>query len=193
MDLHDELGAELARITLLCHAVLHAPHLPHDLRERLERMVSISRNTTATLRDIVWDLKRPAGTSTCLRSCLRGIAMDTLQDAGLEHQLRFPASAVDIPSHSPLHTALPPILKAALHNVIDHAQAKRVEVSLLLGHDHYAMVISDDGVGRTTPHPLRPGNGLRHMHARAKAIGANCSIRTGTHGGWEVRVTGPMV
>jgi signal transduction histidine kinase len=77
------------------------------------------------------------------------------------------------------------LFKEALNNIIKHAHAKSVSMSVTIVNGVFEMVIQDDGVGfiadeatrlsETVDHPIR-GHGLRNMTARAEEMGGRLSI-----------------
>ena len=75
----------------------------------------------------------------------------------------------------------------ALTNVLRHAQASRVEVSLDFRADHLRLSVRDDGVGMPTDRESQ-GHGLRNMSSCAQRLGGRLEISEGI-GGAGTRVT----
>ncbi|WP_286758490.1 sensor histidine kinase [Ralstonia sp. RL] len=74
------------------------------------------------------------------------------------------------------------ILQEALTNVLKHAQAKNVEVTLSFSSDALRVQVIDDGIGFVNT-GKQSGRGLKNMRARAEKIGASFDIEhlsTGT-------------
>jgi signal transduction histidine kinase len=64
-------------------------------------------------------------------------------------------------------------VREALANVVKHARATRVDVSVLVG-DEVEVRVRDDGIGpRGKP---VGGHGLANMRARAEAHGGSCEL-----------------
>jgi signal transduction histidine kinase len=70
----------------------------------------------------------------------------------------------------------------ALTNAVRHADARTVRVSV--DHDRDGLVVSVADDGRGLPADLRPGNGMRSMHSRARALDARLHFHSdrGGHG-----------
>ncbi len=94
------------------------------------------------------------------------------------------------------------LVREAFGNVLKHAQAGEVQLTVRLEGDSLTIRIADDGVGLPNPRagaslPVAPrrdgsGNGLPGMEARAGALGGTFSISAGPHGGTEVTVRMPL-
>ena len=79
-------------------------------------------------------------------------------------------------------------LTEALSNVVRHAAAQTVSVSVAVGDD-VVMRVSDDGVG--LPDDRATGFGLPNMGARAEELGGRFSIVSGPEGGTDLEWTVP--
>lgn len=73
------------------------------------------------------------------------------------------------------------ILQEALTNVLKHARASQVVVSLSRAGDALLIVIADNGVG-FSPGRQHDGYGLQNIRARAAKIGAAVDFLSGKHG-----------
>ena len=75
----------------------------------------------------------------------------------------------------------------ALNNVVKHAQALSVKVTLRLEGAVLSIVVHDDGQG-FDPASQRPGGiGLRNMQQRLESIGGRVEVESGSGNGTTVR------
>lgn len=85
------------------------------------------------------------------------------------------------------------IMEEALSNVLAHAQATRVTLSLFLeGDSHLCLTITDDGRGfdpQVTQHRL----GLRTMQARVASVDGEWDLRSGQGQGTQISVRLPLM
>lgn len=87
--------------------------------------------------------------------------------------------------------ALVLICREALHNVVKHGGAERVNIVLDADADGLVLVVTDDGRG-FDPTPPRPGHfGLQSMRERAAAVGGTLALASADGVGTQVRVSVP--
>ena len=67
-------------------------------------------------------------------------------------------------------------IKEALHNIVKHAEATKVNVTILLKDNDLEIRILDNGKGFKEKKHL--GNGLINMANRMKKVGGSCQITT---------------
>jgi signal transduction histidine kinase len=80
------------------------------------------------------------------------------------------------------------VVQEALTNVAKHAAAKTVVVRLGYGADALSVQVDDDGHGGAAP----PGNGIRGMTERARALGGEVTAAPLEGGGYRVRARLPV-
>jgi signal transduction histidine kinase len=83
------------------------------------------------------------------------------------------------------------IVQEALTNVVRHAQARHVEVSLVTQSRQLAITVSDDGIGLPSGH-ARHGFGLRGMKERVTSLAGKLDVRARAGGGTTLAVTLPL-
>ena len=90
----------------------------------------------------------------------------------------------------PLENALFRIIQEALTNVVKHAQATQVTVTVEADDETVRLVIADDGIGFEAAHSTQIGArqswGLLTMTERAEAVGGRCWIESVPGGGARV-------
>jgi len=84
------------------------------------------------------------------------------------------------------------VVQEALHNVVKHAQASRVDVTLESVDGGVELIISDNGVGFDGPaeagdRTAKTGLGMRNMRQRVEATGGDFSIQAAPGQGVVVR------
>jgi signal transduction histidine kinase len=84
------------------------------------------------------------------------------------------------------------IAQEALNNVLKHAQAHAITLSLHQANGAIVLEVADDGRGfAMTTSPPRGGMGLRSMQERAAHLGGTLTIRSAPGAGTRVRVEVP--
>jgi signal transduction histidine kinase len=191
-DLHDELGANLARIGLLTELADQAIGDADKTRHQLGRILSAARGITRQLDSVVWAVDPANDTLESLARYLHGHAEDYLGIAGI--RCRFDGMDLpEVPLASSLRHHLLMITKEALHNVVKHAAATTVSLRLRYENGVVILEIEDDGKGIGPPEGHRHGNGLNNIRKRAKAAGGTCEFLNGAgEKGTLVRLTIPV-
>jgi two-component system sensor histidine kinase UhpB len=96
----------------------------------------------------------------------------------------------------PVESTLFRIVQEAMTNIVRHAQASLVSVSLHVQDGCIVLIVADNGQGfRLTPVGYTPaddrGVGLRGMQERAAILGGDCQIRSTPGEGTIITVTIP--
>ena len=74
------------------------------------------------------------------------------------------------------------VLNEAVSNVVRHADATQVDMTLLVGDDRVCLVVADDGIGPAGAAGAT-GMGLPNLRARAGERGGECTIGGRADGG----------
>ena len=118
--------------------------------------------------------------------------------AQLAREITAASGSAGTPLHSDVHvhgevtplpeshnTALFRIAQEALTNVIRHARAARIDMTLTYATDHVRLDIQDDGCGFDYADVQRDpdrGIGLRNMRERVAPLGGRMTLHTGLRG-----------
>jgi signal transduction histidine kinase len=185
-DLHDEIGSNLGGIALL----LDMASAGSGDHEAFEKIKGIVRQSISTLKELVWMIDPVHDNASDLVSRMRDTSDMLL--AALPHTF----DATDV-QHYERHIAttvrrnILPIFKEALFNILRHAQAKQVLITLTVHQSKLILTIEDDGVGLPEIAPEQ-GHGLRNMRRRAQEMNAKLNFETPTNGGTRLTLTIPM-
>ena len=201
-DIHDDLGASLTRITMLSQSVLGETQLPGHVAARLERIHGTARELTRSMDEIVWAVNPRHDTLDSLASYLSRFAYEFLSAAGVRCRLDFPLQLPAWPLAAEMRHNLFLAFKETLHNVVSHAAAAEVRVSLQLEASKLVLTVTDDGRGFDLGEPragLPPkpdrfsqGAGLANIRRRLAEIHGECGIQSGPGRGTTVKFTVPI-
>lgn len=173
-DLHDDVGSSLSRIALYSELVREGV-APEDRDRYLGGIADTSRELVTTMGDIVWSIDARNDTLGQMLEKMRGFASTTLGAADI--LVTFAVEGLDPSRPVPVGVRenLYLILKEALNNILKHAGATKVDVSLRNLQGGFVMTIADDGKGNTAA-ASATGHGMRNMRMRAERIGAELEI-----------------
>lgn len=184
-DLHDELGQTLtgARLQLTTSALLTpGSREAIDLFEEGLRELDYG---VEQVRSIAYALRPPELDELGLIAALERHVTRRARSAGLELSLH-----IELPQLSrELSTSVFRVVQEGLTNVIRHARASRVEVSLsALNERDLKLMIQDNGVGLSSP--VNEGVGLIGIRSRAREHGGEVTLLN-TALGTSLQVTFP--
>jgi signal transduction histidine kinase/ligand-binding sensor domain-containing protein len=198
-DLHDDLGSSLSRISILSEvAQRRVEEEPAAARSLMESIGGTSRELMEALAESIWaiDPKRDDLKSFVTR--VRRFAADLLEGRGIAWELRAPAEA-DLKLSPEQRRQLYLIVKEALHNVIKHAGASSVQLSIVLSGRRLVVEVKDDGAGFDLPQTGGDardgdlgGHGLASLRSRAEALGGRLTLDTAPGRGTTVRAEVPL-
>jgi signal transduction histidine kinase len=172
-ELHDELGAlltaaklDVARIRRMTRTA--AP----EIDERLRHMSELLDQGIALKRRIIEDLRPSALSNLGLIPALEILTQEFTQRSGLQLSLELADTATD--DHDRL--ALYRLVQEALTNVMRHAKAKHVRVTLGEADGWLQLHIRDDGQG-FNPDAVGAGHhGLIGMRHRIESLGGTLQL-----------------
>ena len=183
-DLHDSVTQVLFSASLLAEVM---PQIwrrdPEQGLQRLDKLRRLTRGALAEMRTMLLELRPTAVINTPLDELLAQLTEAVASRSGLPFQL-FIDQIPSLPDNVQINFYR--IAQEALNNVVKHAQAEQVTVSLSAtpltpdaagGARHEVkLVIRDDGVGYA-PGKRRPDRqGIGIMYERAAAIQADLSL-----------------
>jgi signal transduction histidine kinase len=173
-DLHDEIGHDL--IVLKLYTEVIALDLKKgdvsQLRRKLKESVNLIRHALKSVRHLTFDLGPAVWNEQGFVPAVRLYTRQFANRTGIKVRLDAARMQANLPARC--ETALYKVLQGALANVVAHADAHRVKITLASGQDSVAMKIVDDGrgfnVGRKLGVP-RESYGLRAMRERVELLG----------------------
>jgi signal transduction histidine kinase len=189
-DLHDSVLQTFYAITLTASRArkLLEQSENHELRHMLDDVVHLASTGGSELRALVTNIRSERLTSAGLVAALAHLAADVRTRHSLEIRLSL-ADEPELPATT--KEALVLIAREALHNVVRHASADRVDLVLDVVDREIVLLITDDGRGFDAT-AFRPVHfGLQSMRERAAAVGGTLEVVSAAAIGTQVRVCIP--
>ncbi|WP_426135127.1 PAS domain-containing sensor histidine kinase [Pseudomonas sp. PWP3-1b2] len=189
-EVHDELGQMLTVLKLetsMCE--LAYAQLDPGLNERLNSMKRLIAQLFQLVRDVATALRPP------------------ILDAGIASAIEWQARRFEARTHIPCLVQVPDnlpalsdgkaiglfrILQEALTNVMRHAQAHTVELTLTVEGPDLRLTISDDGVGFVQGEGRPVSFGVVGMRERVLMMGGQMSLHSEPGEGTTLSVTVPL-
>lgn len=196
-DIHDDLGSQLTRITMLSESARSVVDDPKQAASDLNQIYDTAREATKAMDEIVWAVNPKHDTLESLASYLEKFALDFLGAAGIRCRLDMPLQSPVWQLTSDARHNLFLAYKEALNNVVKHSSSSEVRISLALEASAFELDIADNGCGfdpqnlnaKTTNETgrLAAGHGLASMSQRLREIGGNCKIISAPGKGTKVK------
>jgi nitrate/nitrite-specific signal transduction histidine kinase len=185
-DLHDAVTQTLFSASIIADVL---PRIwdrnPEEGLRRLEELRQLTRGALAEMRTLLVELRPTALIEAELGELLRQLG------EAVTGRARIPVTTTvegtcDFPPD--VKVAVYRIAQEALNNVVKHAGASQIEVSLRCHSGGAVLSVRDDGRGFDPGAVTSDHLGLGIMAERAEAVGATFSIDTEPERGTEVRV-----
>lgn len=190
-DLHDDIGANLTKIAALSDVANF--RLSGDGRasdESLSSIARISRESVASMSDIVWAVNPGRDSLRDLARRMRQFASDAFVPRGVALRFSVPET-VDPKLGDDLRRQVYLVFKEAVSNAARHSGCAEAEVSLSIDGRAITLSVSDDGRGfDTSAEP--DGNGLANMRRRAGAVGGALVVMSEVGRGTTVTLVVPL-
>lgn len=192
-ELHDDLGQLLVafKIYLVNKTMDLAVNYPEfkqlydDLKNKISDIIEKTRDLSHELSPL--SLKHVS---------FSGAVKELIESLQYDKDLSFKVSHTRLKDidFGPKKIMMYRITQGALLNVIKHAKAKHVEISMGVRSGRVYLTIADDGVGFDVNNKGKKGGGLglTLMRERAKLIGGKITIRSTIGTGTEIHLTVPL-
>jgi signal transduction histidine kinase len=190
--LHDELGGLLlaARMDVTWVKQHARDSDAHTLVARIDRILEALDQGIDLKRRVIEELRPTLLDNMGLLAALRWQVGESCRRAGLQCHCHFPAAEPDVAPRTAI--ALFRVVQEALANVLKHAAATRVDLTLEVTAEHLLLTVADDGAGIAADRLRAPqSHGLAGMKHRVVALGGTLTVGLAPGGGTEVRAIVP--
>lgn len=171
MDLHDDIGSSLARISVLSEVARYQERsYPAEAGDTISRIGDTARELIDSLGDIVWSVDPKHDD---LQNIIRRIVQfgqETCEGRKIQFETEIDGeySAVRLSLDRRRDVFL--IFKEAVHNAVKHSNARHVVFRVVPERSDIVLLLSDDGAGFDSGKE-QSGNGLRSMRERGSRVG----------------------
>ncbi len=173
--MHDDLGAGLSRIKFLSETIGMKKQMQQPIEEDIGSISNYANEMIGKMGEIVWALNEKNDSLSDLLSYTRAYATEYLLNNGIQCQVEAPAVFPSFFVSGEFRRNVYLTIKEALHNIVKHAQADHVRITITINRN-LKITIQDDGVGFDT-RTIRPfRNGLNNMQKRMKDLSGSLEI-----------------
>lgn len=173
-DLHDDIGANLTRISLLSEVAKQKAENGNG--ELLSSIADIARESVSSMNDIVWAISPEHDSLLDLTRRMRRHAEEVFSQPDMDLEFSAPLdSNIQLDVGTRRDVLL--IFKEAVSNAAKHSGCTKVEINFSLEHSILRLQIKDNGKG-FSPDSEFDGQGLRSMTRRAESLGGKLKINS---------------
>lgn len=186
-DLHDSVTQSLFAARLLTEILLKEKHKLHPdvIVKHLERLYRLTSGALAQMRNLLLEMRPEHWEMVAIEDILMQAAQATMGNSTLDITVKI---AEPLPALSAqIRSALYFITQEALNNIIKHAKARHVAITLERRDEQIMFSVIDDGQGFKLDQVKR-GMGLGNMRDRTLEIGGHFEIENLPEGGTRISV-----
>ncbi|HMC99535.1 MAG TPA: ATP-binding protein, partial [Ferruginibacter sp.] len=173
-DMHDDLGAGMTTIRLyseLAKNKLHDNPMPE-----IDKISSSSNELLNKMNAIIWSMSSSNDSLGNLTAYIRSYALEYFEGTGVDCRITIPEDLPNIEVIGEIRRNVFLVVKEALNNILKHAKATKVTLSLVRVDDGLTFYIHDNGVGIDLDKLRMFGNGLKNMKKRMQDVHIDFSI-----------------
>jgi two-component sensor histidine kinase/sugar lactone lactonase YvrE len=191
-ELHDDIGAELTRITILSQFLQKNTHVEEEIRVKLRKISETGKKVLGSIGEIIWTMNPQKDNLDSLAAYIRRFVTEYLETNDIDLHIEFPN---EIPANAisdEYRRNVFLVIKEAVSNITKYSKATQVKISMDIREKQAEFEISDNGAGFSVKEKQNWGNGLRNMNQRMKDIGGTFQIRSEIDHGTFIRLTFPV-
>ncbi len=173
-DMHDDLGAGMTTIRL--YSELAKSKIGDNSIPEIEK-ISVSANELLNkMNAIIWSMSSSNDSLGNMIAYIRSYSLEYFENTGITCNINLPEDLPNIAVSGIIRRNVFLVVKEALNNILKHAKATQVDITLERVPDGLKLFIKDNGNGIDFEKLRQFGNGLKNMKKRMEDIGINFSI-----------------
>jgi len=194
-ELHDRIEQAIFMLGLKVNAILEREPVAEPIASDLGEVRQLAVHTSEAVREAIFALSLPRPAASGLLFEMRRLVRELGQSEDLEADLVVSGKPLRLGGQA--EQTLYILAREALANVVRHARARRVLVSLRYSDHHVDLVIQDDGAGASDQilqHYQESGThfGMKRSRRQVEDLGGTFDVRNGEESGLAIRVRIPV-
>ena len=177
-DLHDDVGSRLTRVAMVTELADRETPAGGAGKPHIQNITRTVRDITRAMDEIVWTINPRNDSLENLANYIFHYAQEYFQDTGVRCRLDLSPDLPDRRVTTEERHHLFMAVKEALNNVLKHARASEVRISLVNFEKRMMIVIVDNGRGVNDGLSDPTGDGLLNMKQRLASIGGKFDIES---------------
>ncbi|MGZ8634674.1 MAG: GAF domain-containing protein, partial [Solirubrobacteraceae bacterium] len=189
-ELHDETLQALGGLKILLSSAARLDD-PEAMRSAMRDATQQLTGDIRSLRSLIAELRPPALDQLGLAPALASLVQRTAAGNGLEIEVDVELPA-DRRLGAEVETTVYRVVQESLTNVVKHARAASVQLTVRCEGREVEVRVADDGIGFDPEDGSGAGFGLAGMHERVELAGGQLNIAPGADAGTVVRARLPV-
>lgn len=187
-DLHDDVGARLTKVAMVTEMVDGQTTEADRIKPQIRNISTTTREIIQAMDEIVWTINPKNDTLDNLANYIFHHAQDYFHNSGIRCRMDLPAQLPELPISTETRHNLFMAVKEAMNNVLKHAGATEVRISLALAEGGLTFIVADNGRGFHLNGEHRTGDGLINMQKRLAQIGGRLVLESEPGRGTNVKM-----
>lgn len=187
-NLHDDVGARLTKVAMITELVDRQTAAGDRAKGDVRAIAVTTREIIQAMDEIVWTINPKNDTLDHLANYIFRYTQEYFQNTGVRCRLDLPAQLPELAISTEVRHNLFMTLKEALNNVLKHASASEVRVSVAVDPPAVSVTITDNGKGFHPASAQGVGEGLRNMNDRLSKLGGSLVVESRPGAGTVIRM-----
>ncbi len=191
-DMHDEVGANLTKISVLSELAARKSEKTDGAAKELHTISQTAREVTNSIGAILWAINPQNDRLENLTGYVREYASGYFEMTTIDCRFNFPAEIPGHPLSAEVRRNIFLTLKEAINNVVKHSGATLVELHCRVSDHEVEFAVQDNGRGFPIEDLSQHGNGLLNMKRRIEDIHGDFHITSEPGSGTRIELTVPF-
>ncbi|MFC0516023.1 tetratricopeptide repeat protein [Mucilaginibacter angelicae] len=190
-DLHDSVSQTMSAAKINLSVIgSELPFVDEEQKARFEKVINLVDYGFKEVRTISHNMMPWALHKTGLAQVIKQFIENIRNDSTA---INFFSSGFDSPFDNTIEIILYRVLQESVNNVMKHAQADRLDISLIRNEDSISLTIEDNGKGFDTTNPdIFKGMGLNNLRSRINFLKGKVEFDSQVNRGTLVSVYIPL-
>ncbi len=174
-DMHDDLGAGMTAIRL--YSELAKSKTKDNPVSEIDKISNSANEMLNKMNAIIWSMSSSNDSLSNLVAYLRSYALEYLESMNIDCKILLPETLPEVEVPGDLRRNVFLVFKETLNNIVKHANATSVNITLTNTKGLLELFIQDNGKGIDMNNLREFGNGLKNMKKRMADFNIDLEIK----------------
>jgi len=168
-EMHDDIGAGLSGIRLLTEMTKNKVK-DEQTAEEINKIYQSVGDISSKMKEVIWSLNTENDNLPNLVAYIQKQARLSLENYPCHLAVEIPEKITDVEIDGETRRNIVMIVKEAIHNIIKHSGADKVNLTINSSHRQLTITIADNGKGIINTQNNTAGNGMKNMRTRIEKL-----------------------